>query len=156
MKSSRGARSSSPTRWGFATSTCSTIRPRERSGRASLRDSPLLHVLRAMSHDLSALLARLDLKAQNPGACAGPQAWRGQGPSLAVKSPSDETLIAEVATATSEDYDAVLASTVAAANAWREVPAPKRGEAVRRLGLALREHKDALGSLIALENGKIK
>jgi aldehyde dehydrogenase (NAD+) len=109
-----------------------------------------------MSHDLSALLACLDLKAQNPGACAGPQAWRGQGPSLAVKSPTDETLIAEVATATSEDYDAVLASTVAAANAWREVPAPKRGEAVRRLGLALREHKDALGSLIALENGKIK
>src|SRR5262249_28789110 len=44
----------------------------------------------------------------------------------------------------------------AAAHAWREVPAPKRGEAVRRLGLLLREQKDALGTLVSLENGKIK
>ena len=36
------------------------------------------------------------------------------------------------------------------------VPAPKRGEAVRRLADLLREHKDALGTLVALENGKIK
>jgi aldehyde dehydrogenase (NAD+) len=36
------------------------------------------------------------------------------------------------------------------------VPAPKRGEAVRLLGEELRAHKDALGSLVSLENGKIK
>src|SRR5205814_6727161 len=59
-------------------------------------------------------------------------------------------------TATTADCEVVLASAVAAAHAWRDVPAPKRGEAVRRLGLLLREHKDALGTLIALENGKIK
>jgi L-aminoadipate-semialdehyde dehydrogenase len=50
----------------------------------------------------------------------------------------------------------VLATAARAARAWREVPAPKRGETVRRLGLVLREYKDALGTLIALENGKIK
>src|SRR5437879_6174783 len=109
-----------------------------------------------MSLDRNALLARLDLQAQNAGACAGPQRWRGTGPTLTSRNPSDESLIAEIATATADDYDAVLESAVAAARAWREVPAPKRGEAVRRLGLLLRERKDALGTLIALENGKIK
>src|SRR5690606_27803343 len=39
---------------------------------------------------------------------------------------------------------------------WRKVPAPKRGEAVRLVGEALRRHKDALGSLVSLEMGKIK
>ncbi|MGA7436884.1 MAG: aldehyde dehydrogenase family protein, partial [Luteibacter sp.] len=39
---------------------------------------------------------------------------------------------------------------------WRTTPAPRRGEAVRLCGEALRKHKDALGSLVALEMGKIK
>ncbi|MFQ5983812.1 MAG: aldehyde dehydrogenase family protein, partial [Woeseiaceae bacterium] len=34
--------------------------------------------------------------------------------------------------------------------------APARGEAIRLVGAALREYKDALGSLVSLENGKIK
>ena len=54
------------------------------------------------------------------------------------------------------DLEAVIDSAVAAARAWRDVPAPKRGDAVRRLAELLREHKDALGTLVALENGKIK
>ncbi len=112
--------------------------------------------LAAMSLDRNALFARLGLKAQNAGACAAPRDWRGGGPNLGSVNPSDESSLADVATATATDYDAVLASTVAAAHAWRDVPAPRRGEAVRRLGLILREHKDALGTLIALENGKIK
>ena len=36
------------------------------------------------------------------------------------------------------------------------VPAPRRGEAVRLCTDALRRHKDALGSLVSLEMGKIK
>ena len=39
---------------------------------------------------------------------------------------------------------------------WREVPAPRRGEAIRRVADALRLHKDALGSLVSMESGKIK
>ncbi len=35
------------------------------------------------------------------------------------------------------------------------MPAPKRGEVVRQLGLRLRENKDALGALVTLEMGKI-
>ena len=36
------------------------------------------------------------------------------------------------------------------------MPAPKRGEAIRLCAEALRTHKDALGSLVAFEMGKIK
>jgi aldehyde dehydrogenase (NAD+) len=39
---------------------------------------------------------------------------------------------------------------------WRRVPAPRRGEAVRLCTEALRKNKDALGSLVSLEMGKIK
>lgn len=38
---------------------------------------------------------------------------------------------------------------------WRLVPAPERGEVVRRIGHALRERKDALGTLVSMEVGKI-
>src|SRR5262249_3711970 len=111
---------------------------------------------RAMSVDRRALLASLGLEAANPGACAGPHSWSGSGAPLESNSPADGSLIATIATAASRDVDGVLEAAIAAAQAWREVPAPQRGEAVRRLGLLLREHKDALGTLVSLENGKIK
>ena len=44
----------------------------------------------------------------------------------------------------------------AAAQRWREVPAPKRGEVVRQLGLAFRACKEHLGALVSLEMGKIR
>jgi aldehyde dehydrogenase (NAD+) len=49
-----------------------------------------------------------------------------------------------------------MRSAVEAAAAWRSVPAPRRGEAIRLLGEALRVAKDDLGALVTLENGKIK
>jgi aldehyde dehydrogenase (NAD+) len=44
---------------------------------------------------------------------------------------------------------------VQAARAWRLIPAPKRGEAVRLLAEVLRRRKTELGTLVSLENGKI-
>src|SRR5207247_3367037 len=38
---------------------------------------------------------------------------------------------------------------------WRLVPAPQRGEIVRRLGDGFRARKEELARLISLENGKI-
>jgi len=39
---------------------------------------------------------------------------------------------------------------------WQTTPAPLRGEIVRQIGDSLRKKKDALGSLLTLEMGKIK
>src|SRR5262249_28182343 len=109
-----------------------------------------------MSMDRRALFARLGLEAEEKGACAGPSEWRGGGARLVSHNPADGSAIGPIAAAASEDIDAVIEAAVAAAKAWRDVPAPRRGEAVRRVGLLLREHKDALGTLVSLENGKIK
>jgi len=102
------------------------------------------------------LLARLGLQETNLGVGLGRDGWRGSGAPLISLNPANEQRLAQVSTANAEDLEAVLGAAAAAARAWRDVPAPQRGEAVRRLGLLLREHKDALGTLVALENGKIK
>ena len=107
--------------------------------------------------DINAVLNRLGLAAANPGAWSGSQGWsKSTDIALAnVRNPTDGSLLAQVRPATLADYEAVMTSAVAAAAAWREVPAPKRGEAVRLLGEALRAHKNDLGTLVSLENGKI-
>ncbi len=102
------------------------------------------------------LLARFGLADRNPGACTGPGRWHGGGERIASVNPANGKRLADVALADAADVAAVLAAAEDAALRWRDVPAPVRGHAVRRLAELLREHKDALGSLVALENGKIK
>ena len=54
-----------------------------------------------------------------------------------------------------EDYDRVVAQSVETFDRWRLLPAPRRGQYVRRLGDALREKIEPLGALVTLEMGKI-
>ena len=105
--------------------------------------------------DVNALLARLGLAAVNSGAWSGKGGWSQSAgaPLLNVKNPASGALIAQVRPATEADYESVITSAAEAAAAWREVPAPKRGEAVRLLGEALRHHKADLGTLVSVENG---
>jgi len=102
------------------------------------------------------LLEKFGLAADNPGACAGPGTWRGGGAVITSVNPANECVLARVTLANAGDLDAVMATAAQAAVAWRDVPAPKRGEAVRRFADVLRSNKDALGTLVSLENGKIK
>jgi aldehyde dehydrogenase (NAD+) len=103
-----------------------------------------------------ALFEQFGIAADNPGVCLGPGQWRGGGAAIVSVNPANEQPLARVATASADDLNAVIAAAAAAAHAWRQVPAPLRGEAVRHFGNLLREHKDALGTLVSLENGKIK
>ncbi|HLJ37655.1 MAG TPA: aldehyde dehydrogenase family protein [Steroidobacteraceae bacterium] len=109
------------------------------------------------SIDVNALLARLGLAAVNAGTWSGKRGWSKstEAPLLNVKNPATGNLIAQVRPATDADYEDVLTSAQQAAAAWRDVPAPKRGEAARLLGEELRAHKTDLGTLVSLENGKI-
>ena len=74
---------------------------------------------------------------------------------IAVHSPINGELIGRVASASVADAQAALARAQTAFTAWRNVPAPRRGELVRLLGEKLRERKQALGALVTLEAGKI-
>jgi aldehyde dehydrogenase (NAD+) len=107
--------------------------------------------------DTDRVLQGLGLQAVNPGAWSG-QEWHAAADAPLIDSinPATGEVIARIRAAGAEDYERVVASAAAAFAAWRDVPAPKRGEAVRLIGDALRAKKDLLGSLVSLEMGKIK
>jgi aldehyde dehydrogenase (NAD+) len=65
-------------------------------------------------------------------------------------------VIARVYGASPDDYERVITTAGQVFTQWRKIPAPNRGEAIRICTEALRRHKDALGSLVSLEMGKIK
>ncbi|HUB84586.1 MAG TPA: aldehyde dehydrogenase family protein, partial [Rhizomicrobium sp.] len=73
----------------------------------------------------------------------------------AVHSPIDGTVIGHVAYDDAHAIEKKIMAAVEAFKAWRDVPAPRRGELVRLLGEELRANKDALGRLVSLEAGKI-
>jgi aldehyde dehydrogenase (NAD+) len=104
------------------------------------------------------ILAKLRLSELNPGVWSGSHGWSidGGGSLIDCINPSSGERLAQVRGATAADYEHVIAAAGAAAAAWRRVPAPQRGEAIRQMAQELRAHKDALGSLVSMENGKIK
>lgn len=77
------------------------------------------------------------------------------GGSLVVRSPIDGAELARLPQTPLAQMPAVIARAHSAFQAWRNVPAPRRGELVRLLGEELRASKAALGALVTLEAGKI-
>lgn len=75
--------------------------------------------------------------------------------SMPSHSPLTGEQIAAVRIADAADTDAALAAAGAAFRAWRDVPAPRRGELVRLFGEELRAAKDDLATLVTIEAGKI-
>jgi len=75
---------------------------------------------------------------------------------LTVQSPINGQALATVQTHTVVDARHAIAQAQTAFESWRNTPAPGRGELIRLLGEELREHKDALGTLVSLEVGKIR
>ena len=103
------------------------------------------------------ILEKLNLNSINPGSWSGDTALQSDNEKLIESiNPSTKEVIASVKNTTNEEYEQVLSNANEAFKEWRKIPAPVRGDAVRRIGDALREHKDALGSLISIEMGKIK
>ncbi len=100
-------------------------------------------------------LKELGIKEKNYGASTGIK-WNttsDQG-ELDIISPVDGKHIASVYLASEADYDNLVQTSHEAFKQWRKVPAPKRGEIVRQIGLELRKYKDALGTLVSYEMGK--
>jgi aldehyde dehydrogenase (NAD+) len=74
---------------------------------------------------------------------------------IVVHSPIDGAELGRVRSDSAQDVEAKIAASVKAFHAWRDVPAPRRGELIRLFGEELRAHKQALGKLVTLEAGKI-
>jgi aldehyde dehydrogenase (NAD+) len=74
---------------------------------------------------------------------------------LVVRTPITGEEIARVARTDEAATSAAVERAADAFAAWRDVPAPRRGELVRLLGEELRREKETLGALVTLEVGKI-
>ncbi|QWF20601.1 aldehyde dehydrogenase family protein [Nocardioides sp. LMS-CY] len=70
------------------------------------------------------------------------------------QNPADGTTVARVAGSTGADYQEILAGATSAQERWRNVPAPRRGEFVRRIGQLIEENIDALAAIVCLDTGK--
>jgi aldehyde dehydrogenase (NAD+) len=99
-------------------------------------------------------LKDLGIQAVNSGAFDGTWLKTKAGDHV-VRTPIDGSAIATVQTADADDYARCSRAAHAAFLRWREVPAPKRGDYVRRMGEAFRQQKELLGRLVTLEGGKI-
>ncbi len=78
-----------------------------------------------------------------------------RGTDLVARTPIDGSTLASLRADDAASIAAKLAAAQGAFGAWREVPAPRRGELLRLFGELLREHKANLGRLVTIESGKI-
>jgi aldehyde dehydrogenase (NAD+) len=108
-----------------------------------------------MQTNIHTLLSNLGISDVNPAYSTGNN-WGGSnaGKFIESHSPVDGRRIASIQVASADDYEKVLEQAVTAANYWKNVPAPKRGDLVRQLGDALRSYKNDLGTLVSYEMGK--
>jgi L-aminoadipate-semialdehyde dehydrogenase len=107
---------------------------------------------------IKSIFQQLGIKESNPGACSCINSWTTdpEGKDLVSYDPTSGKPLATIRQVTDKTYEKILENAQGTFKTWRNVPAPKRGLLVRDLGNALRDVREPLGELIALEMGKIK
>ena len=99
-------------------------------------------------------LQQLQLQKKNEGSSTGTQWQASKGQVIVSSSPVDNKEIGTVISTDKEAYEKIITVAQTAFVAWRNWPAPKRGEIVRQMGDALRKDKHAVGQLVSYEMGK--
>ncbi|HSM62810.1 MAG TPA: aldehyde dehydrogenase family protein, partial [Gillisia sp.] len=89
----------------------------------------------------------------NEGTSTGKEFF-GSGEIIESYSPVDGSLIGKVKSTTKEDYEKVMTAATEGFKTWRTMPAPLRGEIVRKFNEELRRLKEPLGKLVSFEMGK--
>lgn len=71
-----------------------------------------------------------------------------------IESPIDNSSITKLSYCNAEIYHKVIDTAYSAKQYWANIPAPKRGEIIRKIGNNFRKHKESLAQLITIEMGK--
>ncbi|MBK5192573.1 MAG: aldehyde dehydrogenase family protein [Flavobacteriaceae bacterium] len=98
-------------------------------------------------------LKELGIEEINAGTSTGNDFF-GSGEIIESYSPVDGALIGKVRSTTKEDFEKVMTTATAGFKTWRLMPAPQRGEIVRKFNDELRRLKEPLGKLVSYEMGK--
>ncbi len=101
------------------------------------------------------LLDKFNIHPNHSGVFAGEWVAKPSGEEIHSVNPSNGKVLGTVLTASIQDYEKVLENAGEGFKKWRDIPAPLRGDIVRRIGIILRENKAELALLICLESGKI-
>jgi L-aminoadipate-semialdehyde dehydrogenase len=104
------------------------------------------------------VLTALGLTDNESGTYLGSGQWSATKDAGVIEpvNPTTGEVLGRVMASSQADYDTIIERAQTVYKVWRTTPAPRRGEAIRLCADALRTHKDALGSLVALEMGKSK
>lgn len=103
---------------------------------------------------MTATTTRLSLNGLQNAIHVGSKSQSGKGTLLEVHSPIDGALLGSVNLASASDVPAVIKAAKDAFRVWRVVPAPVRGEFVRRIGERARAKKAELAAILSNEVGK--
>jgi len=106
--------------------------------------------------DVRVLPTTEDLTGAATGALERLGAGGPGGGALVARTPITGGSLGSVARSSPAEVERVVAAATSAFSVWRTVPAPRRGELVRRLGELLREHRSDLAELVTIEAGKIR
>ncbi len=107
--------------------------------------------------DLTAHLPDTDtLRVRASKALSGIDVAVPLGDGIHARTPLTGESLFALQACTADEADAAVAAAHSAFLQWRTVPAPRRGELVRRFGELLRTHKSELADLIMIEVGKIR
>lgn len=106
--------------------------------------------------DIDAALRRFNLDEVHSGTFAAGEGW---GPVVGRDliehvSPADGEQVGRIAGSTASDYERVIEVATETQRTWARVPAPRRGELVRRIGHLVAENMDDLVALVCLDTGK--
>ena len=107
----------------------------------------------AIDFGMDKALKQLGLTEINNGTSTGKD-WFSNGEIIESYSPVDGSLIGKVKATTREDYEKVISTAQKGFKSWRTMPAPQRGEIVRKFNDELRRLKEPLGKLVSYEMGK--
>ncbi|QDS89416.1 Succinate-semialdehyde dehydrogenase [NADP(+)] [Rosistilla ulvae] len=101
------------------------------------------------------ILLDLGIHTEPKGLAVGNRWVAGHGPTFSAHSPIDGVELASLTVASPDQVSQATSAAREAFVSWRVVPAPVRGELVRRIGDRLRHHKSDLAELVSWETGKI-
>jgi len=90
-----------------------------------------------------------------PSLLVGENVEYSEGEKIDITSPIDLALIAKFKASNETHLNRAVDVMKDNFTQFREIPAPKRGDLVRRIGNQVREHKEVLAYIITLESGKL-
>lgn len=92
----------------------------------------------------------------NDGLITGPSSAAGQGEqTLTSREVATGETLGKVTSLSVQQTQETIAAAKQAYSTFRHIPAPKRGEVLRQIRVAINDNLHSLGALVSLEMGKV-